>query len=318
MPNTLNPDLGSQRTTWEDLSRQDLQSIARLARLEDLGGWGFRQQPAHPEDITSQLLLASLPSSNRELHAELRTRQTITLCGLPLIPILLEQYDPELRFTATAGVTDGSRLHKGDTLGTLSGPASHLLAAERVVLNFTQHLSGVATNTARHVEALQGSSTRLLDTRKTHPLYRALEKYAVSTGGGWNHRRGLYDRFMIKDNHLALLEKAHGKQWPQLIREKKAERPNCRLEVEIDQIDQLEPLLEQDWIDIILLDNFPVADICNALNLIQKRFLVELSGGVSLESLPTLGTLGADFISCGALTHQSQWLDIGLDIVKFN
>lgn len=318
MSYNLNPDFGSQRTRWEDLDPEFLHGLAGMAMSEDLAGSGFLQRPEYAEDITSYLLLASLPASSRELHAELRTRQPLTLCGLPLIPFLLKAYHPELRFTATPGVSDGSRLNKGDRIGTLSGPTAHLLAAERIVLNFIQHLSGVATNTARHVAALQGSPTRLLDTRKTHPLYRALEKYAVSTGGGWNHRRGLYDRFMIKDNHLALLEKAHGKQWTQWIREKKAERPDCRLEVEIDRLDQLEPLLEQDWVDIILLDNFSVADIRTALDLIQKRVLVELSGGVSLESLPVLGTLGADFISCGALTHQSQWLDIGLDIVNFN
>lgn len=318
MSNRPNPDLGSQRTRWEDLCPNDLQQIARQARDEDLGGWGFRNKPSYAEDITSNLLLEGLSSTGTELHAELRTRQPITVCGLPFIPILLKQYHPGLRFKATEQVQDGSALQRGTTIGTLIGPASHLLAAERVVLNFLQHLSGVSTNTARYVAALQGSSTRLLDTRKTHPLYRALEKYAVSTGGGWNHRFGLYDRFMIKDNHLALLEKAHGSSWPDFIREKKAERPGCRLEVEIDRIDQLSPLLEHDWIDIVLLDNFGVEETQQAIALIDNRFLVELSGGVSLDSLPVLGKLGADFISCGALTHQSQWPDIGLDLVNFH
>ncbi len=308
MSRKLHPDSASRRTRWEDLDPVVMESIACLARDEDMGGWGFRERPAEAEDITSNLLQTS-----GSARAYVRTRQPICLCGVPLIPVLLAQYHPDLRFVEEPGVRDGKLLKKGEVIGCLSGPAVSLFAAERVILNFLQHLSGVATLTAEYVAALGDSPTRLLDTRKTHPLYRALEKYAVSMGGGWNHRRGLYDRFMVKDNHFSLLEGLYGVRWPDYIYQQKENRPNCLLEVEVDRLEQLERLLEYDWIDLFLLDNFAPDEVRRALDLVQGRVLIELSGGVTLSTLPQLGRLGADFVSCGALTHQSRWPDIGLD-----
>jgi nicotinate-nucleotide pyrophosphorylase (carboxylating) len=310
MSRKLHPDMASRRTRWEDLAPDAIQSIARLAMEEDMGGWGFTAHPQQVADITSNLLYDARHSA----QARLRTRQSICLCGVPLIPMLLAQYDPNLTFQPMAGIQDGVKLKEGDVIGQLSGPAASLFAAERVVLNFIQHLSGVATLTAKYVAALGDSPTRLLDTRKTHPIYRALEKYAVSTGGGWNHRRGLYDRFMIKDNHFSLLENMYGASWPNHVYQHKKLRTDCLLEVEVDRLDQLERLLEYDWIDVFLLDNFSTENIQRALDLTENRVLVELSGGVTLSTIPLLGKLGADFISCGALTHQSQWPDIGLDM----
>ena len=209
-------------------------------------------------------------------------------------------------------VSDGENVPAGTVVGTLRGDAAQMLTAERVMLNFLQRMSGIATQTARFVAALGDTKTRLLDTRKTTPGHRVLDKYAVGCGGAWNHRIGLFDRLMLKDNHLAADEAAAGTRLAEIVRRSRAERPDLLCEVEVDSLAQIPPVLEA-GADIILLDNFSLENLKKAVALIGDEAWTEISGGVSLETLPALGAVGADFVSCGALTHNVPWIDIGLD-----
>jgi len=205
---------------------------------------------------------------------------------------------------------DGAMLKKGAVLATLTGDPRVLLAAERIMLNFLQRLSGIATETRRYAQALGRSRTRLLDTRKTTPAYRMLEKYAVACGGGWNHRLGLFDRVMLKDNHLALLGSNEG--LAAAVTRAKKSAPDLPVEVEVDRLDQIPPVLDA-GADIILLDNFTVPQLRRAVALIYGRAFTEASGGITMKTLPKLASLGLDFASTGALVHQSSWVDLGLD-----
>ncbi len=300
-----------QRLTWEDLDRSYLRKLAELARDEDLAGLGLRTRPRVPGDRST----ASLVAAARAGRADLVARQDMVVCGLGLIPLILTAYGG--RATAQLRVRDGARLRAGATLATLSGDPRTLLAAERVLLNFLQRLSGVATQTRRYVDALGPGRTRLLDTRKTTPGYRMLEKYAVACGGGWNHRLGLFDRVMLKDNHLALIGfgGGSGKNAPRLSAAVAAARkasPDLPVEVEVDDLAQIPPVIAA-GADVILLDNFTPARLRRAVALINGRVFTEASGGITLRMLPKLGGLGLDFVSTGALVHQSVWVDLGLD-----
>jgi nicotinate-nucleotide pyrophosphorylase (carboxylating) len=182
------------------------------------------------------------------------------------------------------------------------------LQAERVLLNFLQHLSGIATETRSYVDALKGSTTALLDTRKTLPGYRVLQKYAFGCGGGYNHRIGLFDRVMFKDNHLVLT----GARLTETVELARKVHPELPVEVEVDALEQIEPALTG-GADIILLDNFTPEAIQEAVRLIAGRACTEASGGITRNTLTHLGQLELDFISTGAPIHQSTWKDIGLD-----
>ena len=181
-----------------------------------------------------------------------------------------------------------------------------------MLLNFLQRLSGIATLTAAYVAKLEGSPTRLLDPRKTTPGWRILEKYAVATGGGWNHRLGLFDRIMLKDNHLAAGDASGGVRLASLGHRARETRPDLPVECEVDTLAQIQPVLDA-GADVILFDNFSAADLRTALSLTAGRAWTEISGGVTLNSLPEIAHLGADFVSTGAVTHQAVWVDIGLD-----
>jgi nicotinate-nucleotide pyrophosphorylase (carboxylating) len=207
-------------------------------------------------------------------------------------------------------VQDGARVPAGAVLATLDGDPRVLLAAERVLLNFLQRLSGIATQTRRHAAALGDSATRLFDTRKTTPGHRMLEKYAVACGGGWNHRLGLFDRVMLKDTHLALL--GSNDNLAAAVARARKSAPALPVEVEVDRIDQIPPVLAA-GADVILLDNFTPARLRAAVALIAGRAFTEASGGITLKTLPKLAPLGLDFVSTSALVHQSVWTDIALD-----
>ena len=194
----------------------------------------------------------------------------------------------------------------------LTGPSGPLLQAERILLNFLQHLSGVATETRNYVDALKGSETVLLDTRKTLPGYRVLQKYAFACGGGHNHRIGLFDRVMLKDNHLAVAGATGGDRLTETVRLARTACADLAIEVEVDTLEQIPPVLEA-GADIILLDNFSSEELKEAITLINGRACTEASGGIQIDTLPALGSLGLDFISTGAPVHQSKWKDIGLD-----
>jgi len=293
-----------KRLTWDELHLAYLQKLVEIARDEDLSALGLRNRPRKTGDRST----ASITTAPRQSSADLVAREPMIACGLPLLSLILKTYGSKT--TARLHARDGASLARGDILATLTGDPRVLLAAERIVLNFLQRLSGIATQTRRYADALGKSRTRLLDTRKTTPGYRMLEKYAVACGGGWNHRLGLFDRVMLKDNHLALLGSNEG--LAAAVAHAKKSAPDLPVEVEVDRLDQIPPVLAA-GADIILLDNFTPAQLRKAVTLIGDRAYTEASGGITLKTLPKLAHLGLDFISTGALVHQSTWVDIGLD-----
>ena len=296
-----------RRLTWDELDPAALRTLIDLAREEDLAGWGLRaaRRPGRAGDVTT----AAVVGRGRG-RGELRARRPMVVCGLPLLDLVLKAYGARAR--TTMHVRDGATVAAGAPLATIEGASAPLIEAERVLLNFLQRLSGIATHTAAYVRALGRSRTRLLDTRKTTPGYRMLEKYAVGCGGAWNHRLGLFDRVMIKDNHLAAVGATRGARLAAAVARARAHAPDVPIEVEVDDLDQLPPVLEA-GADIVLLDNFTPADLRRAVQLVRGRACTEASGGITFRSLPRLGGLGLDFISSGALVHQSTWVDIGLD-----
>jgi len=294
------------RLRWEDLDPVYLCGLIELARQEDLEGAGLKTSPARQEDLTT---LATVDQSLRG-RARLCARRDIVVCGTSLIPMILEVYGGDCIFEPACA--DGDVLLAGGCLGVLFGPVVPMLQAERVILNFLQHLSGISTHTARHVQALEGSQTRLLDTRKTTPGYRMLEKYAVACGGGWNHRLGLFGWILVKDNHLASGGASSGMSLETKVRMVVDANPGVAVEVEVDRLDQIEAVLAG-GAHIIMLDNFCDEDLVCAKAIIGERAVTEVSGGITEERLREIGPIGLDFVSCGGLIHQSRWVDIGLD-----
>lgn len=306
----LTPSPGRcEQISWKDLDPSHLRTLIDLARKEDLLGSGFRRRNAHRGDVTTRSLIPDDHAGSADLVA----REDMIVCGLQLVPLILENYGVHRGFRALS--RDGDPVAAGQVIGRFKLPAGVLLTAERVLLNFLQRLGGIATHTARFVALLGESDTRILDTRKTTPGYRALEKYAVACGGAWNHRLGLYDRVMIKDNHLAARDSGSGQALRDAVLMTRRRNPDLLIEVEVDRLDQLGPVLEARP-EIILLDNFKPAEIRRAIATIDGRAATEASGGISLQSLPRYARLGLDFISCGALVHQSRWVDIGLDWIE--
>ena len=210
-------------------------------------------------------------------------------------------------------IRDGSKVAAGALVIRVEGSARSILTAERTALNFLQRLSGVATMTARYVDAVKGTNARILDTRKTTPGFRLLEKKAVVDGGGTNHRIGLYDRAMVKDNHLVAEGGVAAIQ--SAIYKLKNERPGVEVELEADNLDQVRTFLEMDGVDHLLLDNMTPDELREAVAARGERHtpLLEASGGVTLHSLKEIAKTGIDFVSVGAITHSSPALDIGLD-----
>lgn len=298
-----------RRLRWEDIDTEYLQQLIDLARAEDMEGAGLRELPRNPGDATTQIIDEDVYGT-----ALLVARREMTVCGIHLVPMVLAAFKNGEAPTFKPAVNDGAQVIAGAVLGEIKGPATTILTAERIILNFLQKLSGIATQTARYVSALGWSQTRLLDTRKTSPGYRVLEKYAVACGGGWNHRMGLFDRVMIKDNHLAASDAADGVRLAGAVSRARKRNPNLAIEVEVDSLTQIEPVLTAGP-DIILLDNFTPEELAEAVDLIGEKAWTEASGGISLRTLPELGNLGLDFISSGALVHQAVWVDIGVDWV---
>lgn len=294
-----------RRLRWDELDRGWLLRFAELAREEDLAGLGLARRPLRSGDPSAELLAGA-----ERAQAQVVARRPMVLAGLGLIDVVLAVYGGGCRARLLSA--DGQSVPAGTAVAEIEGPAAILLSAERVVLNFLQRLCGVATQTRAHVLALGASPTRLLDTRKTTPGFRMLEKYAVGQGGGHNHRLGLFDRIMVKDNHLAADGASAGERLTSLVRRARASRPDLLIEVEVDRPDQLAPVLAAEA-DIVLLDNFTMADLRAAIPLLRGRAWSEVSGGVSLATLPEIGALAPDFVSCGALTHAAPWCDLGLD-----
>ena len=267
-------------------------------------------------DITSE---STIPDELDGI-AKLAFREQGCLCGSQVVIDVLKYYDDTLKYTAYAH--DGEMIEAGKVVGEISGNMRSILAAERVVLNFLQRLSGIASITQRYVEAVKGTNAQICDTRKTTPGWRELEKYAVRCGGGVNHRFSLFDAVLVKDNHLAAVkgESLQDKMAIMLERVKKFDRQPDFIQVEVDTLDQLEVVLTFKKIDIILLDNMTNVEMREAVRLRNeykhddKTILLEASGGISFDTVAGVAETGVDRISVGALTHSVRNLDIGLDL----
>ena len=299
-----------RRLKWEELDEKYIVGLIKTARAEDIEGAGLAVLPKVAADITTRSLTPSIKT-----QAALCARRDMVVCGMSLAELILKVYEEasdDFECTFTPLVKDGDKVKKGAKLGIVKGSARVILQAERIMLNFLQRLSGISTETAKYVEALGESPTKLLDTRKTTPGLRVLEKYAFACGGGYNHRIGLFDRVMLKDNHLAAAEAVGGEALAEAVRTARAKNKGFAIEVEVDSIAQIPPVLEAEA-DVIMLDNFTNDDIVKAVKMIGDKSWTEISGGVTLESVGELGRLGADFISTAAPVHSSKWIDIGLD-----
>lgn len=250
---------------------------------------------------------------DRLARAFVTVRNEGVVCGVELAEQVFREVDPSLKVQVL--VEDGSKVAPGAMLLIVEGKARSILTAERTALNFLQRLSGVATLTSRYVSLVKHTRAKILDTRKTTPGYRALEKKAVSDGGGVNHRMGLYDRAMVKDNHLAAEGGITAIQ--EAIRKLKREKPQVEVELEADRLEQVVAFLELEGVDYILLDNMELTELREAVGMRDDRHRVrfEASGGVNLGTVVDIAETGVDFISVGALTHSPPALDIGLDFV---
>jgi nicotinate-nucleotide pyrophosphorylase (carboxylating) len=265
-------------------------------------------------DVTSELLF---PKDAVD-KANIVSREEIVVSGIDIVQEILSCYDKRLKLTIR--IKDGEPAHVGSRLATIEGPMRPMLSAERVVLNFLQRLSGIATTTRKYVFAIQGTKAKIYDTRKTLPGWRVLEKYAVRCGGGHNHRIGLYDGIMIKDNHLAQLGKNFQSKLKKIIAEARNLKGVKFVAVEVDHVDdQLNYVLEIPGIDIVLLDNMGQWQLKHAVEMRNemcgknKKPLLEASGNITLNNVSAIAQCGVDRIAIGAITHSAMAVDIGLD-----
>jgi nicotinate-nucleotide pyrophosphorylase (carboxylating) len=292
-----------------ELDVQELTVLIEAARREDLGTAG---------DLTTQLMTPERREEKRSWV--IRARAAGRFCGRDVLPTLVEKLTPNTELTWLLAADRGDDVTPGDAIARLAGPTAEILAAERTILNFLQRLSGIATLTARYVTAVAGTGAEIFDTRKTTPGLRSLEKYAVRCGGGRNHRCGLHDAVLIKDNHLAgippdrlargVFEMLNGA-------DSLPARPRF-VEAECDRLDQLGELLKVVGIDVILLDNFETSDLRRAVELrdaagLRGKVALEASGGVTLDSVRRVAETGVERIAVGAITHSAPALDLGLD-----
>lgn len=286
--------------SWAEAESRAAERLIDLALAEDLGDRG---------DLTSQATVAPHLVGT----ARLMGRAPGIFAGLPILPLVYRRLDPRVQVATNA--SDGAAVQPGQVLAVLRGPYRSLLMGERTALNFLQRLSGVATQTRRYADALAGLPCKLLDTRKTTPGWRVLEKYAVRCGGGTNHRQGLFDAVMIKDNHLAALGGGASAITQAVAAARRACGQSIPLEVEVDSLAQLPPALAAGP-DVVLLDNFSLADLRAAVtrrNHAAPSVKLEASGGITLANIREVGETGVDSLSVGALTHSAMALDLALD-----
>ncbi|MFP4435823.1 MAG: carboxylating nicotinate-nucleotide diphosphorylase [Chloroflexaceae bacterium] len=281
-----------------DLPREAVHAIVAQALREDIG----------QGDLTT---LAVIPADALAV-AHVVMREAGVPAGLPLLQAVFEQVDPAL--TIQLHAQDGDQVSAGTAVAQITGPARGLLTGERVALNLIQRMSGIATTTARYVAAVAGLPVRILDTRKTTPGLRLLEKYAVRMGGGVNHRCGLYDAVMLKDNHLALLA-AQGIDLATAVQQARAAvGPLVKIEVEVETPEQAD-MAASAGADVILLDNMSPAMLRTAVERVRGRALLEASGGITLATIRAVAATGVNYISVGALTHSAGALDVALDVI---
>jgi nicotinate-nucleotide pyrophosphorylase (carboxylating) len=268
----------------------------RAALAEDIG----------TGDVTT---LATVPENSRS-RAAMVAREELVVCGAAFAEAAFRELSADVRFELRK--RDGDRALRGETLIEVAGPAHALLTGERVALNFLQRLSGVATLAHRFVEAVAGTGATILDTRKTTPGWRQIEKYAVRCGGATNHRLGLWDLVLIKDNHLAALRDAPPNAIAAAVRGARARFPALRVEVEADTLEQVEQAVAA-GADIVLLDNMTLEQLREAVRMARGKSKTEASGGVNLDTVRAIAETGVDYISVGAMTHSARAVDIGLD-----
>jgi nicotinate-nucleotide pyrophosphorylase (carboxylating) len=290
-----------------------LKDLILRAKSEDLGPAG--------DDVTSRLLIPETLASVGTLYQ----RDIGVACGLPVVEMICRAYDERLRVELIPGfhmeIIEGRYSDQRQTpLLRIRGPVRALLAAERVILNFLQRMSGVATLTHRFVKRVEGTAARIYDTRKTLPGFRLLDKYAVRAGGGENHRVGLYDGLLVKDNHLAHVPTKDLVAYLQpIVNKSRGEDAGRLVEVEVDTLEQFKEVVKVDGVDVVLLDNMDCPRMEIAVDLRNKagkkgKVALEASGGVTLETVRTIALTGVDRIAVGALTHSATAMDIGLDI----
>jgi nicotinate-nucleotide pyrophosphorylase (carboxylating) len=275
------------------LKTSDFDDIVRLALAEDLADRG---------DITTDALVDSSLTASARIVA----REAGMVAGMEVAAYIFHQVDPKTEMTPR--VVDGERVKAGEAVADLQGRAASLLTAERTALNFLGRMSGVATATARFVAAVAGTGAKISDTRKTMPGLRALDKYAVRVGGGVNHRFGLYDAVMIKDNHVA----AMGDLSAAISTAKRKVGPGTMIVVEVETLEQLGEILDS-RADRVLLDNMDIATLRRAVEMVAGRFAIEASGGVTLENAREVAETGVDLIAVGWITHSAPQLDIALE-----
>ena len=284
----------------EIFEKPEVTTLIKQALAEDLGTANI--------DVTSDALVP--PEEMAEAH--MVARETCRLAGITVAVEVFKQVNPELE--CEVGVADGMLAEKGSTVLIIKGSAQSILTAERTALNFIQRMSGVATITAEYVKTAGNSNVMLLDTRKTTPALRPFEKYAVLCGGGTNHRYGLFDAVLIKDNHLASWAKKHGTGVGEAVATARAKYPGLKIEVEVDTVEQLKEALtaQPDW---VLLDNMPPPILRDCVELCSGICKTEASGGINLDTIYDIAQTGVDAISVGALTHSAPSIDLALDFV---
>ena len=277
------------------LSDPQLKKIVRLAIKEDLGELG---------DITSNTVLTKRDRAT--FHFVSRAKGI--LCGITIAKIVYELLDEKIKFTSFK--KDGDSIKKNEVLAKVEGPAISLLTGERTALNFLTHLSGIATSTSMMVKLISHTDTKILCTRKTTPGLRNIEKYAVKVGGGINHRIGLYDAILIKDNHIAIAGSISN-----ALKKVKKLKNKIKIEIEVDNLKQFKEAFKFNP-DVIMLDNFKINDLKKAVKLGQKKVILEASGKIDYSNVEKIAATGVNFISSGWITHSSKSLDIGLDLIK--
>jgi nicotinate-nucleotide pyrophosphorylase (carboxylating) len=278
--------------------------LIKMAIEEDLGDG----------DITSELLF----KDDTAARYNIISREEITVCGMEVVREILKQYNKTHKLKVF--VNDGEPAYVGCKIGTIEGPLRSMLSAERVMLNFLQRLSGIATTTRKFVRAVEGTKAKIYDTRKTMPGWRVLEKYAVRCGGGHNHRLGLYDAVLIKDNHLAQLGRNFYPKLKKIIKEARKVKGAKFIAVEVDHVDdQLNYVLKIPGVDIVLLDNMGQWQLKHAVDMRKKMHnghkkpLLEASGNITLSNVSAIAQCGIDRIAVGAITHSARAVDIALD-----
>jgi len=277
------------------LSNPQLKKIVKLAIKEDLGKLG---------DITSNTVLTKRDKAT--FHFVSRAKGI--LCGINIAKIVYELLDDKIIFTSFK--KDGDLIKKNEILAKVEGPAISLLTGERTALNFLTHLSGIATSTSMMVKLILHTDTKILCTRKTTPGLRNIEKYAVKVGGGINHRIGLFDAILIKDNHIAIAGSISN-----ALKKVKKLKNRIKIEIEVDNLKQFKEAIKFNP-DIIMLDNFKINDLKKAVKLGQKKVILEASGKIDYLNVAKIAATGVNFISSGWITHSSKSLDIGLDLIK--